>query len=215
MRWHGSVCLSTPWGRYPHPFWQGVPLCFLMGVPHLSIPGQDRGVPPSQVKMGGSPIPGQDGGTPIPGQNAAGYPNTRSEWGVSPSQVRMGVPIPIQVRSQVGMGGGTPNRNTTACTFYSAGGMPLAFTQEDFLVICAHTILHKCHHHLVWYKPALLTNRFTVNLRKRHGTWRGTLHVPLTGQTALYTVSYWFRLVSDWRFNWVTDLEFSLRVPLW
>ena len=61
----------------------------------------------------------------------------------------------------------------------------------------------------VRYEPALLTNRFAVNLRKQHGTWRGALLVPLTGQTAPYTVSYWFCLVSDGGFNWVTDLEFS------
>ena len=30
--------------------------------------------------------------------------------------------------------GGTPYRNSIACTCYAAGGMPLAFTQKDFLV---------------------------------------------------------------------------------
>ena len=56
-----------------------------------------------------------------------------------------GVP-PVQVGSQVGTGGvppvpgqdrgagGYPIQNSIACTCYAAGGMPLAFTQEDFLV---------------------------------------------------------------------------------
>ena len=30
--------------------------------------------------------------------------------------------------------GGTPNRKNIACTCYAASGMPIAFTQEDFLV---------------------------------------------------------------------------------
>ena len=37
-------------------------------------------------------------------------------------------------------GGDTLNQNSTACTCYAAGGMLLALTQEDFLVLsnCAH-----------------------------------------------------------------------------
>ena len=57
-------------------------------------------------------------------------------------------PHPIQARSQEGGGEGvppnqirsdprmegTPYWNSIACACYVAGGMPLAFTQEDFLV---------------------------------------------------------------------------------
>ena len=40
----------------------------------------------------------------------------------------------VQVPGQDG-GGGTPNWNSIACTYYTAGGKPFAFTQEDFLLI--------------------------------------------------------------------------------
>ena len=105
-----------------------------------------RGVPLSQVRMGG--------GTTIPVQDM-GYPILLI-GGLPPSQLRtggrLGVP-PIQVRvenggtpncrsgwgyprcsgqSQVRMGD-TPKQNNIACTCYAAGGMPLAFTQ-DFLL---------------------------------------------------------------------------------
>ena len=52
----------------------------------------------------------------------------------SPYVVPQGTPPSIQVWSQVRTGGSTPNRNSTACTCYAAGGRPLAFTQEHFLV---------------------------------------------------------------------------------
>ena len=77
-------------------------------------------------------------------------------WGTSPIR-KMGYP-PVQVPGQdwgyhqqdrvppsaawgspPGPGprsgqGGTPSWNRMACTCYAAGGTPLAFTQEDFLV---------------------------------------------------------------------------------
>ena len=69
-----------------------------------------------------------------------GYPLPRSRWGVG-----RGVP-PSQV--QGGGGDGNPNRNNIACTCYVAGRMPLAFTQEDFLVFTTEdnvlTILYVC-----------------------------------------------------------------------
>ena len=83
-----------------------------------SGPWLGQEVPPSQVRMGGTPIQGQDGGSPIQGQDE-GVP-----WGTPLSH-------PGQVPDQ---DGGTPNWNSTACTCYGAGGMQLAFTQ-DFLVI--------------------------------------------------------------------------------
>ena len=76
---------------------------------------------PSQVLVGGTPYRG-------PGR---GYvPPSQVGEGVSPSQVGEG-----------GEGGGTPSQvgyplqNSIACTCYVAGCMPLAFTQEDFLVV--------------------------------------------------------------------------------
>ena len=41
-------------------------------------------------------------------------------------------------------GGGTPHWNSIACTCYAAGGMPLAFTQEDFLV---HILFYLIYFH--------------------------------------------------------------------
>ena len=62
-----------------------------------------------------------------------------SQWGYPPSKVRMGGGVPQGTPSCPGQvpgqeDGGTPNQNSTVCTCYAVGGMPLAFTQEDFLV---------------------------------------------------------------------------------
>ena len=111
-------------------------------VPHLADGG---GGTPSQVQVGGythprgyphppgpgkgiTPPPHLGRGIPPPGPGKWVPPLSRPEKGYSP-------PPPIQVRSQDGGGGGTPNQNSIACTCYVAGGMPLAFTQEDFLVL--------------------------------------------------------------------------------
>ena len=85
---------------------------------------------------GGTPIQLMGGTPSLP--DRGGTPHPRSGRGVPPSQVRMGgsTPIPGQdggyPHPRSGRGG-TPNWNSTACTCYAAGGMPLAFTQ-DFLV---------------------------------------------------------------------------------
>ena len=73
---------------------------------------------------GGTPFPGLDRvGTPFPGLDWR-VPHPRSGWGV-----------PILART----GWGTPpppiRQSSIASTCYVAGGMPLAFTQEDLLVI--------------------------------------------------------------------------------
>ena len=100
------------------------------GVPHPADGG--GGVPPSAVQAGGTPSSYQ-GGTP-------------SSWwgGVPPYQVQVGgypiqliwVGYPIQLMGGGTLAGGTPppHQSSIACTCYAAGGMPLAFTQEDFLV---------------------------------------------------------------------------------
>ena len=61
----------------------------------------------------GRPQPGQDCGTTWAGQ----------DWGTPPGQDRTGIP-PLPQRL-----------NTRESTWYAAGTMPLAFTQEDFLVL--------------------------------------------------------------------------------
>ena len=110
----------------------------------------------SRSGWGGVPHPADGGGVPRQG----GYPSSRGGvpwWGGTPAG---GVPwwwgVPRQgVTQQWGgtlvggtlaggyPGGGVPQKKFcffffyTACTCYTAGGIPLAFTQEDFLVyIC-------------------------------------------------------------------------------
>ena len=91
-------------------------------------------------RLGGgesTPIPGQDGGYPIPDQD--GVPPTISRMGYHP-MAGWGYSLSAgwgDPPSQVKTGGSTPNWNSIACTCYAAGGMPLAFTQEDFLVLTA------------------------------------------------------------------------------
>ena len=94
-----------------------------------------RGVTPSQVRMGGYPIPGLVWGVaPRPGLDGrGGTPPARSGWwmGTPPAGSGWwggtppgldGVPPPTPIR-----------QSSIASTCYLAGGMPLAFTQEDFL----------------------------------------------------------------------------------
>ena len=79
------------------------------------------GSTPSQVWSGGYPIPGPGGGVLHlrSGQGGTpGYPPSRTGWGVNLP------PPPTTTRRQ----------SSIASTCYAAGGMPLAFTQEDFLV---------------------------------------------------------------------------------
>ena len=105
-------------------------------------PNLDRGEGiPSQVVGGGYPITGLEGGTssqvwtggtpsqvwmgeyPIPGLDGGGYPRVPGLDRVPPTQDWMGYPPPPIRQSRIER------------TCYAAGGMPLAFTQEDFLVV--------------------------------------------------------------------------------
>ena len=86
-------------------------------------PHPGMGYPPSQVQRWGRGYPSQWWGTPCP---EIGYP--------LPPLSRDGVPPPLQ---------GYDNRLST---WYAAGGMPLAFTQEDclmFVFACASIPVHK------------------------------------------------------------------------
>ena len=113
-----SVCLSVHISG-------GVPQSGLGGVPHpksggYPIPGLD-GVPPSQTWDGVPP--------PRPG---TGYPRILG-WGTPPDLGRGTLPPPD-------LRWGTPPPTwDIASTCYAVGGMPLAFTQEDFLVKYMHT----------------------------------------------------------------------------
>ena len=78
---------------------------------------------PGPFRLGGYPSPGQEK-YPSPGKD--GVPPARSRWGTRPGQD--GVP-PSQ-----DWGTPPPGQNIRARTCYAAGGMPLAFMQEDCLV---------------------------------------------------------------------------------
>ena len=118
-----------------------LPQSGLGGVPHLR---SGRGGTPSQVWLGGYPIPGLGGrGYPILGLDGV-PPPTRSGWGTSLPRPGMGYPPRPGTGNPPGTWEGLPPLQTwdwvppptwdIASTCYVAGGMPLAFTQEDFLV---------------------------------------------------------------------------------
>ena len=135
------------------------------GVPHpangrggVPIPRhprqvQVRGTPsslwggtPPQVWMGGYPIPGLDRGRTISQvQYWMGYPPPPAitGWGNPPCPGLDGVPFSPPIR-----------QSSKASTCYVAGGMPLAFTQEDFLVF---------HKNLPVYVAVFVTNVFLRN----------------------------------------------------
>ena len=113
------VCQSTYGGGTPvRSGWGGHP-----------IPGLAGGGTPSQVWLGGVPHPRSGWGYP---------PTTRSGWG-TPPDLGLGTPQDLGLGTPPDMGLGTPPPpgpgTGIASTCYAAGGMPLAFTQEDFLII--------------------------------------------------------------------------------
>ena len=119
-----SVCLSVHilgWG-YPSQIYVG-------GTPSQVWVG---GVPCPWSGQGGYPIPGLALGYTIPCL-AGRYPI--SGQGYPTDQVWMGVPmVPPIPRPE--MGYPPPiTQSSIASTCYVEGGVPLAFTQEDFLVL--------------------------------------------------------------------------------
>ena len=106
---------------YPRSRWGG-------GTPSQVWTRGGRGVPyPADGKVSPSKI--RTGGTP---QSKTGWvlPNPRLD-GVPPSRTGWGTPPPSKT------GWGTPPPVSKASTCYASGGVPLAFTQEDFLVLCS------------------------------------------------------------------------------
>ena len=113
--WGGLIQLtggtsSQIWMRGTISSWWGVP--YLRSRWGYPISGLDRGVPLWPGLDGVPPWPGLDG-VPPSGQDWMGYP-------LPPSQNWMGYPLIRQ--------------SSIVSTCYVAGGMPLAFTQQDFLV---------------------------------------------------------------------------------
>ena len=88
--------------------------------------GGGRGGTPSQVWLGGD----------TPSQVwLGGVPHPRSTWG-TPPDLGWGTSLDLGRGTPPELGWGNPPRQiSVASTCYAAGGMPLAFTQEDFLVI--------------------------------------------------------------------------------
>ena len=79
------------------------------------------GTPPPGGELGSGTPPGGTRTSVPPG--GGGYPDLGTPRGGGGTEVR--VPPP---------GGGVPGRDNRRSTHYTAGSMPLAFTQEDFLV---------------------------------------------------------------------------------
>ena len=108
-----QVCVCSTLGGVPHPY------------PSLS--------------GGGYPIQPWTGGVPRSSLGWGEYPNLG--WGGTPTLDR-GVPQPWTGGHPISGGGtpshvwlGTPPKIASTCYGYAAGGVPLAFTQEDFLVL--------------------------------------------------------------------------------
>ena len=124
---------------YPRSGFWGVPQVWILGGTKGTLwPGLDGGGVP-QVWMVGRYLgyPPQQG---LDGGGYPGYPPARSGWCWVPQVWMVGVP------PWPGLDGGgypgyphippTIRQNSIVSTCYPAGGMPLAFTQEDFLVVC-------------------------------------------------------------------------------
>ena len=129
-----GICPFTFEGGTPSQVWRGVPHPVFDGGGTLSqvwtgwVPNPRSGlggtlsqiwmgVPPSKIRMR-YPTHQRLDGVPPPSRTGWGTPHPRLDEATSP------IPPPPTVRRQI----------SKASTCYAAGGMPLAFTQEDFLV---------------------------------------------------------------------------------
>ena len=129
-RWGGTLFPGLDRGGTPFPGLDGgYPIQLTGGYP---LPRSGRGATPFLGLEGGFPIQLM-GGTPFPGLDGGG--ETPSSWcGIPWGTPSRGTPIQVQV-------GGTPwqgyppYRSSITCTCYAVGGVHLAFTQEDFLVL--------------------------------------------------------------------------------
>ena len=108
--------------------------------------------------MGGSQVSFFLGGRGVPGLRFWGGPRSQIFWGGPRSQIFWGGPrsqifgggYPVSVKGkffdtrfglihvQTGKRDDPPSTIARNCYGYAAGGMPLAFTQEDFLVYCQY-----------------------------------------------------------------------------
>ena len=131
--------VQTGWVPHPKSGW---------GYP---IPGPDRGSTPSQVWMGGTPFKIRMGVSPLSKTRWGTshlrldviLPLSKTGWGTSPPpSAEWGTPHPYLgwgVAPHQRLDGVPPPNISTASTCYAVGGVPLAFTQEDFLVFVPFT----------------------------------------------------------------------------
>ena len=119
------------------------------GVPRQGLDG--RGVPHPRSGRG-VPHPRSGWGVPHLRSGQGVVPHPRSGWGRGiPPDLRWGTPPDLGWGTPLDLGWGTPQEHGTeyppdlrwgtlprqisiTSTCYTVGGMPLAFTQEDFLV---------------------------------------------------------------------------------
>ena len=156
---HRCLSVNISGGGTPSQVWVGgtPSQVWLVGGTHLRSRGYPRN--PPKPEMGYPPDMGW--GTPGPG---TGTPQT---WdGVPPTPPRHGTGSPQTWGTPWDMGWGTPpdlrwgippKQISIASTCYTAGGMPLAFTQEDFLVF------------LIAFSDVRVTNKsICMNICKRN-----------------------------------------------
>ena len=138
--------------------------------------GTQSGTPPGGRGVRVPPLGGVPGQVPPPGVDrqtkwnyypgGSGYPpggGTRSGTPPGGYPVRYppgGVRVPPRGGGGSSHVGGVPGQDNRRSTHYTAGGMPLAFTQEDFLVYGnkkVSELAFMCHSTDLWWKnPGLL-----------------------------------------------------------
>ena len=136
---HFPECHEAATGGYPYP----IMLCNISPECHGAATG---GGYPARSSWGGYPAGGYPGrgypggGYPAWGGTQVRYPPARSAGGVPGGGTlaggvpRSGTPQPGQLGGGVPCQGRYPGQDNIGSTCYMAGGMPLAFTQEYFLV---------------------------------------------------------------------------------
>ena len=212
--WRMTECnvftLSTIAGGYPirgpDRAGGGYPIPGLAGWGY-PIPGLDRvgtlscwqGGTPSQVWMRishpksrwGHPIPVLDGGTPSlhPIQDWMGYPHPLLDGLPLPSMTGWGATIPPAHFGQ----------NSKASTCCAAGGVPLAFMQEDFIVV----FILETHYFLAFAMngPEDYNNQHHI----KSVAWIAVNYIIITRRFVIFLILDWnvwllsWTLVSPWK----------------
>ena len=186
--WMGGT--PSCWREVPHPSWLGgtPSQVWTGGVPHprsgwgYPIPSLDGGYPrvPSWLGLDGVP----------PSHDWMRYPSARTGWGTPLASTGWGTPWPA-------LDGVPPppiRQSSIANTCYVAGGMPLAFTQENFLVhfwkcpdFNRFTI---CHINSAWHNAG--KHSYSNNTNSGRGArfyfgWRTISEVPSLSLVVFWT----------------------------